>query len=161
MVFLIQNTQNRDSAAVHLKLDELIRTVSGVHNACSTWRSSPRRTSSVCGQDTSHWGAARGRICYVACWTLTPPMCPSTGGAPEVTVRARRLRTTTWLPTYPPGMTISHDPEHLMQLALSRSNWMRESGAANANGNDGLWRHRRSVLVLSAPDGDLRVGSHP
>jgi low affinity Fe/Cu permease len=33
MVFLIQNTQNRESAAVHLKLDELIRTVAGAHNA--------------------------------------------------------------------------------------------------------------------------------
>jgi len=30
MVFLIQNTQNRDSEAIHLKLDELIR---AVHNA--------------------------------------------------------------------------------------------------------------------------------
>jgi len=27
MVFLIQNTQNRDSEAIHLKLDELIRAV--------------------------------------------------------------------------------------------------------------------------------------
>jgi low affinity Fe/Cu permease len=33
MVFLIQNTQNRDSEAVHLKLDELIRALKGAHNA--------------------------------------------------------------------------------------------------------------------------------
>jgi low affinity Fe/Cu permease len=29
MVFLIQNTQNRDSAAMHVKLDELLRAVQG------------------------------------------------------------------------------------------------------------------------------------
>jgi len=31
MVFLIQNTQNRDSKALHLKLDELLRAVEGAH----------------------------------------------------------------------------------------------------------------------------------
>jgi low affinity Fe/Cu permease len=29
MVFLIQNTQNRDAKAIHLKLDELLRGVDG------------------------------------------------------------------------------------------------------------------------------------
>ncbi len=29
MVFLIQNTQNRDAKAIHLKLDELLRGVEG------------------------------------------------------------------------------------------------------------------------------------
>jgi low affinity Fe/Cu permease len=32
MVFLIQNTQNRDAVAMHIKLDELIRAVRGAHN---------------------------------------------------------------------------------------------------------------------------------
>jgi low affinity Fe/Cu permease len=32
MVFLIQNTQNRDAKAMHLKLDELIRAVEGARN---------------------------------------------------------------------------------------------------------------------------------
>ena len=41
MVFVIQNSQNRDSKAVHLKLDELIRAVEGARNAFITLENEP------------------------------------------------------------------------------------------------------------------------
>src|ERR1043165_1474959 len=36
MVFLIQNMQNRDAKAIHLKLDELIRSIKGARNNLMT-----------------------------------------------------------------------------------------------------------------------------
>jgi low affinity Fe/Cu permease len=36
MVFLIQNTQNRDSVAMQIKLDELLRAVRGAHTALAS-----------------------------------------------------------------------------------------------------------------------------
>jgi low affinity Fe/Cu permease len=43
MVFLIQNTQNREGAALHLKLDEIIRAVEGAHNALLDLEELPER----------------------------------------------------------------------------------------------------------------------
>jgi low affinity Fe/Cu permease len=43
MVFLIQNTQNRDGAAVQLKLDEIIRAMQGAHNALLDLEELPER----------------------------------------------------------------------------------------------------------------------
>lgn len=65
MVFLIRNTQNRESHVVQLKLDELIRAVSGAHNACSTLKGWKKPSSSASGCGTKnlralhalHWGA--------------------------------------------------------------------------------------------------------
>ncbi|HEV2005008.1 MAG TPA: low affinity iron permease family protein [Candidatus Limnocylindrales bacterium] len=44
MVFVIQNSQNRDAKAVHLKLDELIRSVEGARNAFITLERAPEET---------------------------------------------------------------------------------------------------------------------
>jgi low affinity Fe/Cu permease len=45
MVFLIQNTQNRDSAALHRKLDELIRVSESARNR----RPEGKETASLAG----------------------------------------------------------------------------------------------------------------
>jgi low affinity Fe/Cu permease len=45
MVFLIQNTQNRDAKAMHLKLDEIIRALKGARNQLVDLEDLPTRTS--------------------------------------------------------------------------------------------------------------------
>jgi low affinity Fe/Cu permease len=41
MVFVIQNSQNRDAKAVHLKIDELIRSIEGARNDFITLERAP------------------------------------------------------------------------------------------------------------------------
>lgn len=43
MVFLIQNTQNRDAVAMHLKLDELIRSTQGARNVALDMEELPEK----------------------------------------------------------------------------------------------------------------------
>ena len=97
MVFLIQNTQNRDSAAVHLKLDELIRTVAGAHNAFLDLEELAEKDLERLRSRYETLAAPRVRNCFAACATPTfrmSRMCQLTSTAIEriwwALVRARR-----------------------------------------------------------------------
>src|SRR5262245_53513394 len=62
MVFLIQNSQNRDARAIHLKLDELLRGVKGARTGLLDLESlSDKELDSLQGQ----FHALRGRHCRV------------------------------------------------------------------------------------------------
>jgi low affinity Fe/Cu permease len=62
MVFLIQNTQNRESAAVQLKLDELIRSSRAPTMHCWIWNNSARTIWGGCGRSMKSWPRPRARI---------------------------------------------------------------------------------------------------
>ena len=62
MVFLIQNTQNRDTKAMHLKLDELLRATRGARQASSPiWSTRTKKTSSTSGMRCSKNAASAPR----------------------------------------------------------------------------------------------------
>ena len=71
MVFLIQNTQNRDTEAIQVKLDELIRATRGAHNALldleeleeetlDTFRSKYQALASAARAELDHGGQDTG-----------------------------------------------------------------------------------------------------
>ncbi len=53
MVFLIQNTQNRDAKAMHLKLDELIRSIEGARNQLIDLQNSPEENIELFGKESA------------------------------------------------------------------------------------------------------------
>lgn len=60
MVFIIQHTQNRDTLAVHLKLDELIRATEGAHNALlNLEKLDPTELEKICSHYTELADKAR------------------------------------------------------------------------------------------------------
>ena len=69
MVFLIQSTQNRDTEAIQVKLDEIIRAIGDAQMSCSTSKSWRRRISIESVTRTVSW---RERRVPTRAATVTP-----------------------------------------------------------------------------------------
>jgi low affinity Fe/Cu permease len=60
MVFLIQNTQNRDARAIHLKLDELLRSVEGARVSMANLENLPDEELQRLSEEFKQLCAKRG-----------------------------------------------------------------------------------------------------
>ena len=61
MVFLIQNTQNRDTDALHIKIDELLRSTDVPTMRCSVWTTWTPIPFANCVSATSTWASRTAR----------------------------------------------------------------------------------------------------
>src|SRR3569832_1786052 len=86
MVFLIQNTQNRDAEAMQIKLDELIRAAHEAHNPCSIWKSSSRWSWNAFGHVTRTWRSRPGMNC-----AASPTLVPTTTRRKPSLLRRRHV----------------------------------------------------------------------
>lgn len=62
MVFLIQNTQNRDTGAMQTKLDELIRATAGAHNALLALEKLDEKNIARIRRPTRNWRVRPGSM---------------------------------------------------------------------------------------------------
>jgi low affinity Fe/Cu permease len=79
MVFLIQNTQNRDGQAIQIKLDELIRCTNGAHNALLNLEElEEHELRNICIEYTRIAELARAALRHGKSDTGTPAVHPHT-----------------------------------------------------------------------------------
>jgi low affinity Fe/Cu permease len=83
MVFLIQNTQNRDARAIHLKLDEIIRSIQPAHNEMiNIEKRAIERGDQLAGSEEQ-------LRCWLDYWPSWPTRCPI---RPSTTSNSRAFR---------------------------------------------------------------------